>query len=145
MQVSVAVSRSSKHGTEYSLSVDHHQRLAFAAPKDARIVESRNVDIRSEFAFAPLCRCRRHTESDGSTHTSHTTRWSYVVKIIRCACFLANPGIDTIAHITDIGLAKNVCLMVPIRHDSADDEILVLRPIRKRYDGRVPEDSSIRA
>lgn len=130
---------------EYSLSIDHHQRFAFAAPKDARIMESRNVDISTKFAFAPLCRCRRHTESDGSTRTSHTTRWSYVVEIIRCAWFLANPSIATIAHITDIGLAKNVCLMIPIRHDSTDNEILIFGPIRKRYDGRVPEDSSVRA
>lgn len=130
---------------EYSLSVDHHQRLAFAAPKDARIVESRNVDISTEFAFAFLCRCRRHTESDGSAHTSHATRWPYVVKVIRCAWIFANPSIATVAHITDVGLAKDVCLMVPIRDDSAHNEVLVFRPIWKGDNGRVPEDSCVRA
>ena len=35
--------------------------------------------------------------------------------------------------------------MVPIRHDSAHDQILVLGPIRKGHDGRVPVDSSVLA
>ena len=127
------------------LGIDHHQRFAFAAPKDARIVETGNVHIGAKFAFALLCRCWRHAESDRRIYTPHATRWSYVVKIILCTWYFAIPSIATIAHVTDVGLTEDVLLMVPIRHDSAHDEILVFGPIGKRYDGRIPEDSCILA
>ena len=49
-----------------------------------------------------------------------------------------------LTHVADICLANDILLMVSIRHNSANDKILVLCPIRERDDGRVPEDSILR-
>ncbi len=47
------------------LRVDHHQRLPFTTPKNARVMKARDVDVGVEFPFAFFCRRGRDTKCDG--------------------------------------------------------------------------------
>ena len=130
-------------GMKHLLCVDHHQWFTFATPEDARIVEAGNVHVRAKLAFTLFCRRWRHTESDWWRYTSHATSWAYVLQIILCTWFFSHPGLAPIPDVTDIGLAKNILLVISVRYDPANDKVLIFRPIRKRYDSRVPEDSCV--
>lgn len=134
-----------QQGGEHELRVDHHQRLALSAPENAWVVEARNINIGSEFPLATLRRCGRDAQSHGARSASHATGRTNMANIIPGTRLFARPRIFRFPDIADICLAQHVLLVVPIRDDSADQQILIFRPIRKRDDGRIPENPIVRS
>lgn len=64
-----------------------------------------------------------------------------MVKVIRRTWQLPFAGILSGANVTDVGFADEVFLVHPQCHHSANDKVLVLRPIWKCNNGWVPKDT----
>ena len=131
--------------SEHKLRVDHHQRLALSAPENAWVVEARDIDKGSEFPLATLCRCGRDAQSHRARDASHTTCRANMVNIVRGTRLFARSCIFRSTNIADICLAQHIFLIVPVRSDSAHQQILIFRPIWKGYDSWIPENPIVGA
>ena len=112
------------------LGIDHHQRLASTAPEDTGVVEAGDVDVAAEFAFAVLGWGRRYTECRDRRDASHAACRANVEDIILRARFLPRSRVLTLAGKTNICFADDILLVVSICNYAADDQVLVLGPVR---------------
>lgn len=117
-----------------SLRVDHHKGLAPATVKDTGVVEAGNIHEHADVVAAAGSRCGRHIEGQRGPSATHPCLASQESERLFVALFLVGTSFSSDAN---VGLTDEVLLVASIGDDSADEEILVFRPIGQRHNGRV--------
>lgn len=127
----------------HRLRIDHHEGLPSTAPEDARVVETRNVDMSAELALAMRGRRRRDIERERRGDASHAASWPEASDVVRRASYLALGPAVVATDVARHGLAEHVLLVEAVRDYARHDEVLGRGPVGQRDDRRVPKVSSV--